>query len=331
MAPTSKRAEAKSKKAGRPVAVLGATPWITRAQARADVAERRKIEIRRMPNNFFLRRFSKERLQIIKDLIRHGLEPVVMVSEVDLIDKRVSRFCKIAKAAGARVLISKRTTPYTGAWLRDTFTVVKNYRFVFPVDERLLGRRVGNKIYSYLGDSGGVINIEDKFLLVSKQIAFSAMNEISFLKKKGIVVFEMPPGFVKDAFKSQKRAKLKKHTHVDLFVNRIPGMKILLVDPQYYQANKALLDNIATVTGYKIILVPEKEREFYPTNFLDLGTGKIMMNRAARETAKRLAQEGVKVVMTTAPLKGSSAMYSGLRCAVNLPGKTMQKIMQSSS
>ncbi|MCX8189964.1 MAG: hypothetical protein N3F05_01915 [Candidatus Diapherotrites archaeon] len=329
MAGSSNHRTSRIKNPVKPVAVFGAAPWITKAQLKRDVADRRKYDIRRQPNNFFLRRFSKERLQIIKDLIKNGFEPVLMVSNIDLVDKRVWRFCKIAKVVGARVLISKKETPYTGSWLRDAFSVIKGYRFVFPFDERLLGRRIGNKFYSYLGDGGSVVNIEDKFILVSKKTALSAINEINFLKRRGMIVFEMPPGLVTDFFRSQKAKKFKRHHHIDLFVNRIPGMKILVVDPIYYAANKRLVDEIAKVTGYKILQIPEKDRDYYPANFLDLGKGKIMMNRAARETAKLLEREGVEVVLTSVPLKGSSAIYGGLRCAVNLPKKSTQRIMES--
>ncbi|MEM0360777.1 MAG: hypothetical protein QXK06_05595, partial [Candidatus Diapherotrites archaeon] len=122
------------------------------------------------------------------------------------------------------------------------------------------------------------------------------------------------------------RRVYERESHIDLFINRVPGMPLLLVDPFYFKDNKALIEEIARHTGHKIIVVPKKERHLYPANFADLGKGKILVNREARKTIRLLEKEGVKVVPTSSALTASAMAGGGPRCTINTPLQTQKRL-----
>jgi|GEM_PF-4351672 len=297
-------------------------------------------EFRYWNNPVIHRRLARERLSLVKDLIAQGFNVKLFIDESKASDAE-KRFAALAEKAGARVAKTRQGTAYDSPFIRDTFTYIAGIRFVHPLDirkrvlenpERVMkrGEKPARKwYYSFLGEGGAVVNIANQCVLVSKLTARKAAPEIEFLESRGLKVFKMPAGMI-EIFKVKQGNKTmpvyRKTHHIDLFINRVPGKPLLLADPEYYHENRQLIDSIAGALKYRVLVVPEKEKQFYPANFLELGENKILVNRGAKKTIRMLRENNVKVVPTTRSLKASALLGSGVRCAVNLPKHSLKRL-----
>ncbi|MFH1235096.1 MAG: hypothetical protein V1493_05800 [Candidatus Diapherotrites archaeon] len=187
----------------------------------------------------------------------------------------------------------------------------------------------GKKFFSALGEGGTVVNIGDRFLLVAGGTAGAAEKEIAFLEGLGMEVFRLPPGLApkcQTVVNDWKRLVYIENPHIDLFINRIPGRKILVVDYNYFQDNRQLVKEIASKTGHALVVVPQAEGALFPANFLDLGKNRILMAPKARKTIRALKKLGVFVVRASNGMGSTYPRGAGIRCTANLSPETQAQI-----
>jgi len=289
-----------------------------------------------------LRRIARERLSLIKDLAGQGFKVKLVLEEAKLSEAE-KKFADLAVKAGASIGATREHSVLNTPFVRDAFSYISGIRFVFSPDIKALTAKNPDKTmkpsakphagrkwyYSYLGEGGAVVNIGNNCVLVGEPTAKKAVPEIRFLEKQGIKVFRMPMGFI-EAFKTRAKNKsvqvYRKTHHLDLLINCVPGKRILVVDQMYYADNQGLVDQITGSLGYRLLKVPEKEGKFFPANFFDLGKGRILVNRGAKQTIEKLRGLGVDAVPTTRALRASAILASGARCAINLPLHSMKRV-----
>jgi len=228
---------------------------------------------------------------------------------------------KLAKRHGARTFRFKTLkNPEDREWLRDRWTQVGQGIFVPPADitsgwvradpsRGLTSRRI---VQSPLGTGGRVVSGRD-FILVQRDPDYGAVKpHADWLEKSGWKVYVMPS----PSRKAQREDVIK---HIDLHVGVAPtknGGHLILANRKYLAENRALFDRIARETGSKIVQVPEKEEALFPTNFLVLPDGKVLMTGGAPKTKALMEKAGIQVY-TTIPLKETVTLGGGLRCLTN--------------
>jgi len=289
-----------------------------------------------------LRRLARERLSLIKDLASQGFK-VKLVLEEPKLSEAEEKFADLAVKAGASIGTTREHSALNTPFVRDSFSFIAGTRFVFSPDLKDRIARNPDKTmrfpakpqakrkwyYSYLGEGGAVVNIGNRCVLVGEPTAKKAVPEIKFLEGQGVKTFILPMGFI-ESFKTKADNKTvqvyRKTHHIDLFINRVPGKRVLVVDPMYYGDNQELVDRIANSLGYRVLRVPENEGKFFPANFFDLGKGRILVNRGAKQTIEKLRELGVDAIPTSRTLRASAILASGARCALNLPLHSMKRV-----
>ncbi len=107
--------------------------------------------------------------------------------------------------------------------------------------------------------------------------------------------------------------------HLDMYLNIFEGGKVILADPDYYQQNKDSIDSIAREQGYKIVVVPEEEKHLYPSNFLSLFDGRILMTSAPQTYAEIVRTVGPReagelIIMIDSALEENLNLGGGIKC-----------------
>lgn len=275
------------------------------------------------------RHANNERLRVIGQLLKKGKRVIVTVPPG--FPKEDIEYLKSLKSLGGniRILKTKNESIYNSNWTRDVFTRVEErfYNKDSAVNSNL---RKPEHLRRIFGEGGRVINLgkingkpsliisrstkEANNLVVSKEIK----EEIEMLKRRGYNIFELP-GHEFSTYGQKRKANVGKtfFDHLDVFVNAIPEKKILLVDPEYRKKNPDV-ENIAKRIGFKLITIPTAERYSYPSNFLPIGSGEVIVNSAAKKTIALLKKEGVKVYATPKEIKANLTMRGSVGCFVNI-------------
>lgn len=109
--------------------------------------------------------------------------------------------------------------------------------------------------------------------------------------------------------------------HIDYQINGLDTIEcpLVLVDPDFYQMNQSVLQQIARNHGVRYVFVAEEERHVIPANFLVLPDRKIVMSPDTPRTKGRLEERiGEENVLTTEkPLKELLRARYGIRCMTN--------------
>ncbi|MFA5125899.1 MAG: hypothetical protein WC462_02770 [archaeon] len=230
-----------------------------------------------------------------------------------------------------RILWLDKNNYYANIWQRD-ISVRLGKRILNKSRAEGFGLKTG-KEQRFFADGGRLIQAGTskgkKVLFISispiNQIRTMApiqekilREEMDMLRRRGYVVFELP-GFEYKALGRRlgEKAKGSFFEHLDVFINTIPEKKLILVNPDYYKANLGKINQAADYLKYKIITVPESEKYTYPSNFLPLGNGEILIDKGARITASILKKNGVKVYEVPQEMKGNNQIFGGIRCFIN--------------
>lgn len=282
-------------------------------------------------------RINSERMGVIKLLAKSKKRIIITVSK-NMPKSQFEKFKRIIDSLKKetsnkliRIVPLSENNYYNAFWERDVFTRLN--KRVLSKSRAIDLNIVSQKEKRFFGDGGRVINAGTvngkEVLLVSHSPQHASLeslstqkklvsDEIEMLKKRGYIVFELP-GF---DYKRLGRVKGSEASnrffeHLDVFINTIPQKKVMLVDPDYYSKNSIKVKQIAQAIGFKLIKIPSSEKYFYPSNFLNIGNGEIIMDKKASQTAKLLGEVGVRVYTTPSTLKGNNLMFGGARCFVN--------------
>lgn len=273
-------------------------------------------------------RINQERALVLRQLLRQGRSVILSVSKnLAPEEKKLVNALKKVKGGKLRVVNFSPNSPYGQFWMRDAYSNV--------------GRRVLNRIKvedlayrtkkekRFFADGGRLINcgiINGKpTILVSNSSPTERITdprklreigeEIEMLRRRGYNVHELPGDFYRPkGYKNGHSSPGEFFHHIDVFVNHIKGTNILLMDNSYYARNQSKLEDMR---GFKIILIPEQEKYFYPANFLNLGNKEIIMDKNAKKTIELLKKEGVNVYSTPVSLNANRENFGGIRCFVN--------------
>jgi hypothetical protein len=171
------------------------------------------------------------------------------------------------------------------------------------------------------GGEGGLVVPGDGFVLLSKKAGAIAKEQF---ERQGLKVYMLPSG-VKDyrvmasgRTSASRQPLFYKFAHIDMFINVIPGKKLLVVDPYYYAANKPEIDAVARETGHRVVKVAVSEAPLHPANLLHLPDGRVLINKAprlARQLEKRGLESGKDYIMMDRKIIANPTFFSGgIRC-----------------
>jgi hypothetical protein len=281
-------------------------------------------------------RMNAERKSVFRLLASKGKRIILFASKTAPQTERdsIRRFVESVKQKtnNRRIRIKwvDDSSYYAAPWMRDT-SVRLGKRILSRIRAEDWNIR-SQKEKRFFGDGGRIIRagIKDgkEVLLVSSseergtRHGFAMGNrlaeETNMLRRRGFIVFELP-GFEYRALGRAhgETAKPAFFHHIDVFVNTIPDKKVLLVDHDYNKAHASKVREAADFLGYSTVVVPAEERFVYPANFLNIGNGEIIMDKAAPKTARLLRELGVTVYTTPQELKGNGQLFGGVRCFVN--------------
>lgn len=200
-----------------------------------------------------------------------------------------------------------RVKKVTEDWPRDLYVLLSGETFY------------EEKLYDMWSAIGGNLVWSEKarFLIIS-------VSEDDF---QGIA-----PG-LKERIKQDLEGKLKIYElptpvgehflHIDFFLGIFEEGKVILVDPDYYKENKTQIDKIAKEQEYKVVLVPVEEKELYPSNFLSLPNGEIVMVNAPQtyaEITKVIGQDKAVqyIKLLDSSLTTNLKLGGGIRCMTTL-------------
>ncbi|MGI6589588.1 MAG: arginine deiminase family protein [Candidatus Iainarchaeum sp.] len=282
-------------------------------------------------------RINSERMGVIKLLAKSKKRVIITIpqsapkQQIEKLRRVIEAIKKETKNTMIKLVPLSENNYYNAFWERDVFT--------------RMGKRILNKSRAtdlktnsqkekrFFGDGGRIINAGKvngkEVLLVASSPQHASKRklgvqknlvneEIEMLTKRGYLVFELPGFNYKRLGRTQgSKATNRFFEHIDVFINTIPQKKVMLVDPDYYAKHSGRITKIAQTIGFKLIKVPVEERYFYPSNFLNIGNGEIIMDKKATRTAKLLEKAGVKVYTTPSTLEGNNLMFGGVRCFVN--------------
>ncbi|MDD3083581.1 MAG: arginine deiminase family protein [Candidatus ainarchaeum sp.] len=274
-----------------------------------------------------IRNTNIERISVINQLVKLGKKVIIVVPKT--IDQKQDIFLKqIKKTKNVKIMRIGERSPYQGPWQRDCFTRLgrRYYNKDISMSARAITPQYSQR---YFGEGGRIINlgkIKGKQTLLISNTAKEGISiikkeikeEIEMLKRQGYNVFELP-GHDFSPY-GQKKPELKKRwfDHIDVFINTIPEKKLLIVDPDYLRKNRRIIENIVSETGFRLIIIPEKEKYTYPANLLSIGNGEIIMNSDAKKTINILRNVGVKVFASPKGIKANLTMRGGIGCFVNI-------------
>lgn len=283
-----------------------------------------------------LSRANAERRGVIRILAEKKKRIIIVIpSYFPLQDRKkiASYIDKLKQTTGNRQIRILRLGPNdkhnSGYWQRDTSVNLGSERVISREQaEKSTHKSLAKKKNAYFGEGGKFINAGEangqRVVIVSStppygfvgkknpKIQSDMQKEKEMLQAKGYKVFELP-GF----HYRQVLGKTEFFNHIDPFINTIPKRKLVIVDPDYYKRYSNEVNEVAGFLGYSVIKVPESEKHLYPSNFLNIGEGEIILEHSATQTAKLLKAQGVKVFTTPLELKGNNMLFGGARCFVN--------------
>ena len=274
-----------------------------------------------------------ERLAVLYKLVKNGYKVVV---PIPVGGDCYSEFVADAKRIGAEIVkadVGLRNIE----WIRDLFFEIKDdngekriYK-IAPMNEEStvgkidflhkLGARHERKVLG-LGE-GGMLVMGQGFVIVSEYLDNKSLKN---LKLDQYRVYRLPA--VNLEFLRRVVRGVQPHTHriffefehIDVGINIIPGKKIIVVDPFYYEENRSEIKRIARREGHKLVVIPKSEAHLAPANFLNLPDGKVLVNKAARLN-KRLRKHGVKTIMMHRKVYKNLFLHGGIRCFTNVVTK----------
>ncbi len=283
----------------------------------------------RIRRNFTESRINQERVLVLRQLLRQGRSVILSVSKnLAPEEKKLIEALKKVKGGKLRVVSFAKNGIYDQNWMRDAYTNLGEKRIINSIKAEDLAYRT-KKEKRFFGDGGrlidcGVINGKPTLIISNSSPTELTSNtrklreiseEIEMLKRRGYNVYELPGDFYRPkGYINGHASPGEFFHHLDVFVNHIRGTNILLMDSSYYSRNQSKLDEMR---GFKIILVPEREKYYYPANFLNLGDKEVIMEKNAKETIELLKKEGVKVYSTPTSLKANRENFGGVRCFIN--------------
>ena len=166
-----------------------------------------------------------------------------------------------------------------------------------------------------------MINLLSENSLLTEEVPSSErlQKTLDFLRSKNFEVEVVPHGF---GYISRGKKVWSKD--IDYNLNVEPGTKTLVVEPEYYNSNKARLNEIASKWGLKI-----ESHEKADPNFLVLEPGKVVVSKDSKETINALRNRGVNVVVGPSFKHNKAlgehgvsgereALGGGIRCATNV-------------
>jgi len=213
---------------------------------------------------------------------------------------------------------------------RFGYIVAREEKVEFPQDyfTIIAGKKVLANFFNLardgVGDGGTVIwSDKDRFVFVSdalidERFVWNITGTLKFIQDmQGIMeIYFVPPR--------------TENSHIDTVIGIIDNLKILLVDPYYYEEYKKRIDDIAGLEGYEVVTVDESEVDILPTNFVRLDDGRILMNYAPLTLEKIADKVGKKpeeilekyIVMVpelhiTYPSKEEGPGPASIRCMCN--------------
>lgn len=246
-----------------------------------------------------LARMNAERIAIIKQLRALGYPvavPYYQGIQSPEIFSRIKGHAKVFKA---------QAPPTSIFWTRDLWKKIGGKRFM----------RFTPKGESWLGEEGRSIPLPRNSVLANKSL--HSLSVVTGLQKQGYRFYFVNNGEVYSPKLSRRIGTpiYEKHDHVDLLAGNVEN--VLLVDRVFFEQNKAVFGKISSETGAELVFVPRAEERLYPANFLVLGPGKILMDRAAKETIALMRSKGIEVIPTAVSLRANREQIANVRCLVN--------------
>lgn len=201
-------------------------------------------------------------------------------------------------------------------WARDDYSMIGDEK-VFP-DKRVHEMDPDSPLTTMLGSGGGLVPVAPKTFAISE--AFAEDPRIKGFEKKGFTFYSMPEGLVhaKSLTDFLGRDVYARTTHIDHSIGAVPEKKVPVVDPLYFDQHKFSVQNLVDNHGLKRpITVPKEEAHRLSANFLNLGDGRVLVDKGSPKLIAKLRKEGVDVVESVMPLDFLPHLRGGLRCMFN--------------
>ncbi len=168
------------------------------------------------------------------------------------------------------------------------------------------------------GEGGTLLPINDHEFVTSEE--FRNDPQLLALKEKGVRFHFMPSGMRYHELLSKTMGKptYAESTHLDMILNVLPQQGVLKVDNHYYWRHHAQVRALQkTLKLHRLVVVSKAESRYHPTNFLELGDGRVLVARNCPNFISQLREAGVKVVETDVDLDEFVHNAGGLRCFFN--------------
>ncbi len=266
--------------------------------------------------------------RIISQLKRLGHEVEVR----DYGDPSHRRFILLAKKRGAKVVRAPFSdagveTPWVPGmpeamrgrkrylWARDQHTDIGGRR-VKP--RSLTDPWMGELRHKEFGEGGTLLRINDKEFVTSE--GFRDHPDLLDLQNEGIRFHFMPNGmrFHDLLTHTLRKPTYAESTHLDYVLNVIPRAGVLAVDNYYYWRHHAQVRALQKALKLRrLVVVSKAESRHHPTNFLELGDGRVLAARNCPNFIYQLREAGVEVVETDVDLDEFVHNGGGLRCFFN--------------
>lgn len=213
---------------------------------------------------------------------------------------------------------------------RDAFTQIDDCVYINPVAlvyqfeglskenkptwHRLLGKRKIRE--SYFAEGGRTIVLE-KMILASNIIRTKTQHDYKTFCSRKVYFLDL----IDLVTSKETKATEEFREHIDYFVNGFdtPQGAILVVNKDFYEKNKEVFEKIKKEQKAEIVFVTEKEKVFFPTGFVSLPNGKILLTPDVPKTIKKIEELVDETVITTQrPIPHLLDKEYSLRCFTNI-------------
>lgn len=261
-----------------------------------------------------------ERLAVIRTLLKHGYDVRVLKPTAPSLAGKYDEFLSRARKLGAKMLETSEQDQQLVNWVRDHSVQLGKNVYLSPDAThdymKALGENSTRKRLQ-IGEGGNLV-VGKGFALIPKKASAENARELA---QHGLKVYSLPSKIMLTRFeycpgRPAEMQALQESWHLELHVNVATRRGIMLVDPEYYQLNKTLLDGIARKHKQRLVTVPPEEAALLPTNFLELPDGRLLLNNAPA-TIARLREAGLTkddYIQMPVAVRFNNYSHGSLRC-----------------
>ncbi|MDO8627756.1 MAG: hypothetical protein Q7K42_04775 [Candidatus Diapherotrites archaeon] len=199
-------------------------------------------------------------------------------------------------------------------WARDEQTKIGK-RIIKPKPKTGVASNYRERLEEEFGEGGAFLKVADNEFITTS--SFLGNPTIKELQSEGIQFHFVPDGMFFHPFLTRIFEKITYSStkHIDQVLNIIPEKKIMAVSSEYFAMHKNTIDGLRKRLGFEhLVVTSEEESKKMAVNFLELGDGKILVDKGCPDFIKQLRALGVEVVETAVPLGEFLDAQGGLRC-----------------